>query len=121
MGGYLSSPSTKSEELVEHDSETESESESDDENDSELVTTSVFSQLTLTFGPTVAWGWKNMGTFGWFASSTCLVMVMPLIFEVEREAMMKEMMQQQQAQAAQQQAGTSSTIAMPAPGSLPSV
>ena len=50
---------------------------------------------------------------------------MPLIFEVEREQMMKEMMQQQQAQQAQQQAAQSgaqlSNIKMPAPGSLPSV
>ena len=67
----------------------------------------------------MAWGWNNLGTFGWFASTTFLVMVMPLIFEVEREQMMKEMMQQQKAQ--QQSQASGSTIKMPAPGSLPSV
>lgn len=113
------------EEGEDYDSGTDSEYDSDEDCDSEIVTTSMMSQLKLTFGPTVEWGYSNLGTFGWFASTTFLVMVMPLIFEVEREQMMKEMMQQQQAQQAQQQAAQSgaqlSNIKMPAPGSLPSV
>lgn len=52
-------------------------------------------------------------------------MLMPLIFEVEREQMMKEMMQQQQAQAQQQQTAKAGVavgnMKLPAAGSLPSV
>jgi len=113
--------------LVEYDSGEESDSSSSDgEEDSEIVKTSILTQLSTKFGPTVEWGWSKLGTFGWFASTTFLVMLMPLIFEVEREAMMKEMMQQQQAQAQQQQAqaqsgGQLSNVKLPAPGSLPSV
>jgi|TARA_B110000977_G_C10678061_1_gene338404 hypothetical protein len=112
---------SKDEEIVDSSSDSESDYDSESDDDSEEIVTkgSVLSQLQLAFGPTVAWGWNNLGTFGWFASTTFLVMVMPLIFEVEREQMMTEMMQQQKAQ--QQSQASGSTIKMPAPGSLPSV
>ena len=109
---------------MEYESSDSSDSDSDDE-DSAIVTTSLLSQLQTKFGPTFTWSYQKIGTFGWFASTTFLVMFMPLIFEVEREQMMKEMMQQQQAQQAQAQAAQGGAaignIKMPAPGSLPSV
>ena len=58
----MGSSSSKSTEIVEYES-SDSESDSDDE-DSEEVSTSILTQLSTRFSPTISWSFAKMGTFG---------------------------------------------------------
>ena len=57
----MGSSSSKSTEIVEYES-SDSESDSDDE-DSEEVSTSILTQLSIRFSPTISWSFAKMGTF----------------------------------------------------------
>mmetsp|Transcript_180942 Transcript_180942/g.440306 ORF Transcript_180942/g.440306 Transcript_180942/m.440306 type:complete len:137 (-) Transcript_180942:102-512(-) len=100
------------------DSDSDSDSDSDDEEEDEGP--SFYSKLVTKWSPTLAWLHAKSGTVGWIVASTFLVVVMPLAFETEREAMQMEQMAEQRKLAAQGQPGIPG-VGGPAAAVLPKV